>query len=86
MTCEDKTKSGEVLAGGESAPLSPRINCDVAQKRFKQPVCHLARWTYTIYTTARLYVYRCDVHARELEAQLKARHVFYIRERVNLTW
>jgi hypothetical protein len=34
----------------------------------------------------RLYLYRCDVHARELEASLKARHVFYVRERVNLTW
>jgi hypothetical protein len=86
MTCDGATKKGEVLAGGESVTCPPHPNCDIAQARHRQSVMHLARWKFTVYTTMRLYLYRCDVHARELEASLKARHVFYVRERVNLTW
>jgi len=86
MVDECDAKNATSQAVGEKSTFQSRIMCDRPNHGHsgKGPV--LARWRIAIFTTVKVTVFRCDPCCRKLEGELQAKHITYIRERVNETW
>ena len=86
MVGECDAKNATSQAVGEKSTAAKPFMCD--RHNFghygKGPV--IARWRIAIFTTVKVNVFRCDGCCRKLESELLAKHITYIRERVNQDW